>query len=207
MIYHFWKDKGSTRRMDFRNLTDTELNSILNAQGIDAAYKDRIRAELARRSGRKLEGGTDVRSANPTPGPPTVRDRKEAEPVREYRFNVVPVGKPRQTQRDKWKERPAVVRYREYADRVRAEARRMGFRVPDSGLTLSFRMPMPPSWSRMKRVAMDGQPHRQRPDVDNLCKALLDALMDDDSVIWRLDGLEKRWAVGGCIVATVKEAA
>jgi len=33
-----------------------------------------------------------------------------------------PVGKPRMTRKDKWAQRPCVLRYREWADRARAAA-------------------------------------------------------------------------------------
>ena len=35
-------------------------------------------------------------------------------------------------------------------------------------LDVSFIMPMPKSWSKKKRAAMDGKPHTARPDIDNL---------------------------------------
>lgn len=41
---------------------------------------------------------------------------------------------------------------------------------------------------------MRGMPHQQKPDIDNLTKAVLDALLPDDSVVWSLAKLEKRWA-------------
>ncbi len=52
---------------------------------------------------------------------------------------------------------------------------------------------MPKSWSAKKKAAHEGEPHRQKPDLDNLVKAMLDALHDDDSHIW--DGrFTKRWS-------------
>ena len=47
---------------------------------------------------------------------------------------------------------------------------------------------------------MDGQPHQQTPDKDNLEKALLDALCPDgDARIW--DGrVTKRWGYKGQII-------
>lgn len=121
-----------------------------------------------------------------------------------YVLNVVPTGKPRMTQRDKWQKRPAVLRYHDFADRLRYEASRSGFSVPESGLSLEFHIPMPPSWTKKKRAAMDGQPHQQKPDIDNLTKAVMDALLPDDSRIWSLDGQTKRWAAEGKIIATVR---
>jgi Holliday junction resolvase RusA-like endonuclease len=59
-------------------------------------------------------------------------------------------------------------------------------------LKLTFRMPIPKSTSKKRRKAMlEGKyPHVKRPDIDNLAKALLDALnktiIEDDSQIYSL---------------------
>lgn len=118
------------------------------------------------------------------------------------RLPVVPVGKPRMTQRDKWKKRPAVVQYHAFCDALRAYAARAGYSPAVSGDVVTFHLPMPPSWPKKKRAAMDGQPHQQKPDIDNLAKAFWDALLGDDSVIWNAT-LEKRWAQSGSITVTV----
>lgn len=110
---------------------------------------------------------------------------------------INPMGKPRMTRSDKWKKRPAVVAYRAFADGLRYYAK--GFKVPDSNFSLSFEMPMPPSWSQKKRAEMDGKPHQQKPDIDNLIKAVLDALCEEDCTIWQIAGAEKRWSETGAI--------
>lgn len=101
---------------------------------------------------------------------------------------------PRQTQSDRWAQRPCVMRYRRYADDLRAAAARLGFSVPPCGMRLTFYLPMPPSWSLAKRARLDGTPHQQKPDLDNLTKAFLDALCPCDAFVWQLAGVEKRWA-------------
>ena len=117
---------------------------------------------------------------------------------------VPPMGKPRQTQRDKWKRRPVVVRYRKWCDAVRMFAMKEDFTFPESGAHLLFRVQMPKSWSKKKKRELCGQPHQQKPDVDNLAKAVLDALCpDDDSHIWQLTA-EKRWAETGSIEITLE---
>lgn len=123
---------------------------------------------------------------------------QEAGP-RIYRFDVVPMGKPRQTRSDKWKRRPAVLRYRAFADKLRVEAARTGFRPKEAGMYLRFWIPMPESWSKKRKRAMIGRPHRQRPDADNLEKAFLDALLEEDSAVWHIAGREKRWHLHGAI--------
>ncbi len=71
--------------------------------------------------------------------------------------------------------------------------------VPESGAHITFVLPMPPSWSKKKRDAMDGQPHQQKPDLDNLKKSLLDALFEDDSHIWDAR-TSKVWGETGMII-------
>lgn len=70
------------------------------------------------------------------------------------KYIITPVGKPRMTRRDKWKQRQPVMRYRMFCD----EARLHGIRVPENGAHITFVLPMPQSWSKKKRTAMDGQP-------------------------------------------------
>ena len=66
------------------------------------------------------------------------------------------------------------------------------------GAAVLFMLPMPKSWSKAKRKQMMGQPHKQKPDLDNLMKALGDALYGDDSGIASIE-LAKCWADSGCI--------
>ena len=113
-------------------------------------------------------------------------------------YQITPVPKPRQTRSDKWKVRPNVARYRAFCDEVRLRK----VTLPESGYHVIFVLPMPKSWSKKKKAEMDGKPHQQTPDKDNLEKALLDALFQDDSHIW--DGrVTKRWGQEGQIIIDV----
>jgi Holliday junction resolvase RusA-like endonuclease len=112
-------------------------------------------------------------------------------------YPIEPVSKPRQTQRDKWKKRPCVMKYRWFADICRAHK----VCVPESGAHITFYLPMPPSWSEKKKIAMDGQPHQGKIDVDNLLKALLDAIYTEDKGVWDIR-VTKVWGVRGQIVIT-----
>lgn len=112
-------------------------------------------------------------------------------------YNITPLGKPRMTQRDKWASRPAVLRYRVFCDECRLAEIMLG----EFGASVTFVLPMPKSWSAKKRQAMDGKPHQQKPDIDNLLKALLDALFDDDSRIWNISAT-KIWGQAGHIIVT-----
>lgn len=115
-------------------------------------------------------------------------------------YKVTPVPKPRQTRSDRWKQRPNVMRYRAFCDELRA----LGCAVPESDSHVIFHMPMPKSWSKKKRAEMLGQPHRQKPDVDNLTKAILDAVLKDDSGVWDMR-TTKRWSEIGCIEIKLPE--
>jgi Holliday junction resolvase RusA-like endonuclease len=128
----------------------------------------------------------------------------------EIRLGVVPLGKPRMTQSDKWRvdpdhsdaqkrQRPAVTRYYAFKDDLRSL-----IQVPDWGeddvLSLTFIIPMPKSWPAKKRELMNGAPHMQKPDLDNLIKAFKDALFDDDSVVHTYGSMTKRWGDAGSII-------
>ena len=116
------------------------------------------------------------------------------------RIDITPVPKPRQTRSDKWKQRPPVMRYRAFADELRL---RVG-RIDLNGYTLTFGLPMPKSWSKKKKLEMDGQPHTQKPDIDNLCKSVLDALCPvSDSHIHEI-ALKKVWSKNGFILFEVE---
>lgn len=112
------------------------------------------------------------------------------------RLDIIPIPKPRMTQSDRWKKRPAVVRYFAYADNLRLLLPK-GYCLPDA-VQLEFGIPMPKSWSKKKRQMMDNEPHQQRPDTDNLTKAIKDILCDDDGYVWR-EYAEKRWSVNGYV--------
>ena len=109
-------------------------------------------------------------------------------------YKINPVAKPRMTRSDKWKKRPATTKYWEFKDRVRE----LGITV-ENGDAIIFYVPMPPSWSKKKRVAHDGLGKESVPDVDNYLKALLDAVHDEDSHIWHLRDLKKIWSITGGI--------
>ena len=110
-------------------------------------------------------------------------------------FNITPMGKPRMTRSDRWKQRPVVLRYWTFKDECKAK----GLMIPESGSHLIFVLPMPKSWSKKKKLAMDGKPHQSKPDVDNITKACLDAVYEDDSHIWDIR-TSKIWGDIGKII-------
>lgn len=114
---------------------------------------------------------------------------------RPIRYPITPVPKPRQTQRDKWQRRPVVVRYRAYCDELRRL--RVQWRPWDGFV---FHMPMPKSWSVAKKEAHLNQPCKSKPDLDNLIKAVWDALFpDSDSHCHAIGPSCKIWSLEGAI--------
>jgi Holliday junction resolvase RusA-like endonuclease len=61
------------------------------------------------------------------------------------------------------------------------------------GATVVFFIEVPKSWTKRKKRLSIGEPHRQKPDLDNLIKALGDALYGDDSHIASIHA-SKVWA-------------
>jgi Holliday junction resolvase RusA-like endonuclease len=72
-----------------------------------------------------------------------------------------------------------------------------GVTIPNA-VTIRFGIEMPASWSRKKKLSMRGQPHQQKPDIDNLQKSVLDALLPDDSVVHSITAT-KVWDLAGWI--------
>lgn len=112
------------------------------------------------------------------------------------RFALVPMAKPRMTGSDKWNLRPPVVRYRAYCDRLRYLAGM--WKVPSNNITIVFRIPMPRAWRKRERASRKGQPHQQKPDIDNLLKAFLDALCESDAYVYDVRAM-KCWDDEGSI--------
>jgi len=119
------------------------------------------------------------RPRTPPPPPPTVPTKGK---TASCELAVVMMGKPRMTQRDKWKKRPNVERYRALADEIRAA-------VPVEllqnviGMDAEVYLPMSPSWSKAKRSFFAGKLHCDTPDIDNMQKALLDILFKQDRAV------------------------
>ena len=110
-------------------------------------------------------------------------------------YYIDPTPAPRQSRRDKWDPSEAVQRYRAFKDLVKIHA----VDVKPSRQHIIFHVAMPKSWSKKKRHIFNGQPHTHKPDVDNLLKALLDAIFGDDAHIWDIRA-SKLWAEQGMIV-------
>lgn len=111
----------------------------------------------------------------------------------ETTFVVCPIGKPRMTQRDKWKKRAVVERYFAYRDAIRLQANLAKYEITGT-IDVTFYIPAPKSLSKKDRILLNGTPHTQKPDIDNLVKAFLDCFGEDKAVhtlkakkIWTTD--------------------
>ncbi len=84
------------------------------------------------------------------------------------------------------------------------------FPVPITGpvkVTINAFFDPPASWSKKKRAAFVGGPHIQKPDCDNIGKAILDGLnriaFVDDSQVWCIVAM-KSWAENPETIVTVE---
>jgi Holliday junction resolvase RusA-like endonuclease len=127
----------------------------------------------------------------------------------EIRVNVEPMGAVRMTKSDTWKtdpnhpnpmkrQRDAVRRYFAFKNAILDSCNKANFTL-DNCIHLTFCLSMPKSWSEKKKKAYCGQPHKSRPDLDNLIKAVMDSLRKEDGDIYRIYA-EKRYSYEGFIL-------
>ena len=83
-------------------------------------------------------------------------------------------------------------KYNKYKVDLLAEAKAKQFILPPVGASITFFIPVPPSWSKKKKKLHHGRFHQSKPDIDNLTKAALDSLMAEDKQIAHLE-IQKRW--------------
>jgi Holliday junction resolvase RusA-like endonuclease len=129
-----------------------------------------------------------------------------------YLLDVIPTAAPRMTRRDifytdpyhsdpKKRQRKIVTQYLAFKKSIKLQAALLKFTLPKVFEAVYF-IPMPDTWSEKKKEKMNGLPHEQTPDTDNLTKALKDCLLDQDSSVWN-EKAEKRWAYKGSIIIFV----
>lgn len=100
-----------------------------------------------------------------------------------------PVGKPRMTRSDQWRQRDCVVKYRDWADAARTVATGIGDpehgKITDDvlGVHVYAHFAVPESWSKKKKAAAYGRLDRSSSDADNILKAVMDALFAQDKTI------------------------
>lgn len=111
-------------------------------------------------------------------------------------YPIKGMAKPRMTGRDKWKGRTIVLKYHAFKDEVRIRRLRLDL---DHFYHVIFVLPMPKSWTAARKNSHDFMPMQNVPDKDNLEKALLDALYQQDKAAW--DGrVTKVWGREACIL-------
>ena len=127
----------------------------------------------------------------------------------DLRINTMPMGAVRMSKSDTWKtdpnhpnilkrQRDVVRRYFEYKNSVTKACNENNYVLGDT-LNVVFYLPMPKSWSEKKRKAHQFQPHKSKPDLDNLVKAVMDALKKQDSDVYQITA-EKRYDYEGYIL-------
>lgn len=113
-----------------------------------------------------------------------------------FTIKVKPIGAVRLVHSDKWRKRPVAVKYFQYKEELKWKALNY---VVKNELYLLFLLPIPESWTKKKKNELVYTKHQQRPDTDNLVKAVKDALMKEDSTVY-LECAFKFWGPHGKIL-------
>lgn len=100
-----------------------------------------------------------------------------------------------------------IEKYNDYKISLAAEAKRVGFNLPNIGAGVTFFLPVPKSWSKKKKNLYHGQFHMSRPDLKNLLSSFEDSLLAEDKTICHYSQLCKRWvnAESGWVEVVVKD--
>ena len=114
-------------------------------------------------------------------------------------FYIEPMGKPRMTQADKKIKRKCTTKYWQFKDEIQRQ--KGEWELSLSGTHIIFHIPMPKSFSKKKKRMLKNTFHQQKPDIDNILKAFLDSLFNNDSVVCDLR-ISKLWSDEGkiCII-------
>lgn len=125
--------------------------------------------------------------------------------IKTYIFDVDPNTKPRMTRRDKWEKRTVTTKYWGFKDLIKYQANQKGLHtLPSIIQSIQFIIPMPQSWTKLKKENINGQLHEATPDLDNLLKGLQDALCQEDKHIGLIKGeLSKYWGYEGKIIIKI----
>lgn len=103
----------------------------------------------------------------------------------DFHFKVTPMGAVRMTRADSWKQRPCVIKYRAYKDQLREQAAQFKNKFElKPGMVFLFVFPFFKSYSKKKRSKLSCEFHQQKPDTDNLIKAVFDTFSDKDQFMY-----------------------
>jgi Holliday junction resolvase RusA-like endonuclease len=114
------------------------------------------------------------------------------------KLKINPVAKPRMTRSDAWKKRTCVTKYWDFKKELIRLFGENEITIKDT-LHIEFHIPMPESWSKKKKYEKQKDWHDQKPDIDNLIKAVLDAILSEDCKVHSVYA-RKFWAKEGSIV-------
>ena len=121
---------------------------------------------------------------------------------------IRPLSYVRMTKQSRFKKR--ALEYYAWRDNIRLLLKLKKFNFDKcSSLRIVFYFPLPKSFSKAKKTKLLNTPHRQKIDLDNAIKALIDAIFygpetPDDAHLWRIEA-EKRWAIRGRIEVSALE--
>jgi Holliday junction resolvase RusA-like endonuclease len=85
-----------------------------------------------------------------------------------------------------------IEKYNNYKISLSAEAKNKKFAFPSHGISITFFIPVPPSWSKKKKKLHHGMLHQSTPDLSNLLKAMEDSMVSEDKYIAQYSAC-KRW--------------
>lgn len=108
------------------------------------------------------------------------------------------------SRQDRFAQRPVVMKYKAFRTELLTRSRLVGLRDLPPAIGFTFNIPMPKHWSKAKKERMNGQIHQQKPDLDNLIKAVKDCFTYgrhvDDSYVGTYLFAQKVWAYEGSII-------
>lgn len=121
-----------------------------------------------------------------------LKERYKIDSVR-FIFEIAPCSAPRMTRSDKWKTNPnhadprkrqreCVRKYFAYKKEFKLICMLANYKL-EKCIDVCFVIEMPESWSEKKKKLMDFTLHEQRPDRDNMLKALQDSFDLDDGIV------------------------
>jgi hypothetical protein len=125
---------------------------------------------------------------------------------KKYTLNITPQTNVRATQGDKIffripreKLRPAglsrllrLEKYNDYKSSLSALVKQQRFTIPEQNVHMIFYIPVPKTWKEYKKNEMHMKLHQQKPDIDNLVKAVFDSIFSEDKYIADFRAT-KRW--------------
>lgn len=125
---------------------------------------------------------------------------------KKYILNITPQTNVRATQGDRIffripreKLRPAglsrllrLEKYNEYKESISALVKQQRFTIPEQNVHMIFYIPVPKTWKEYKKKEMHMKLHQQKPDIDNLVKAIFDSVFTEDKYIADFRAT-KRW--------------